>query len=247
MKVSLLTIVVALSTGLLAQNAIPSGTILPLRLSSSLNSEKSKPGQAITARIMQDVPLAAGSAIHAGTRVVGHVVSVTPANGGSAEVSLRFDTLMLSNRMVPITTNLRALASMMEVQDAELPKSGPDEGTPSTAWTTVQVGGDVVYRGGGPVTNGSQIVGSPVYDGVLSRLTSVPGTECGCTSDSKDRPQALWVFSSGACGTYGLADVRITHTGWTNPTGEITLSSNKGALKIRSGSGMLLLVNDRSQ
>jgi len=55
------------------------------------------------------------------------------------------------------------------------------------------------------------------------------------------------VFSSGACGTYGLADVRITHTGWTNPTGEITLSSNKGALKIRSGSGMLLLVNDRSQ
>ncbi len=240
MKAILLAIVVALSTGLLAQNAIPSGTMLPVSLSSSLNSEKSKPGQAITARIMQNVPLAAGSTIHAGTRVMGHVVSVTPASGGSAKVSFRFDTLMLSNRMVPITTNLRAMASMWEVQDAQLPKSGPDEGTPSTAWTTVQVGGDVVYRGGRPVTNGSQVVGRPVYDGVLSRLNSVPGTECG---DSNDRPQALWVFSSGACGAYGFADVRITHTGWTNPTGEITLSSNKGALKIRSGSGMLLRVN----
>ncbi len=80
MKVILLVNVVALSTGLLAQNAIPSATILPLRLSSSLNSEKSKPGQAITARIMQDVPLAAGSTIHAGTRVMGHVVDVTPTN-----------------------------------------------------------------------------------------------------------------------------------------------------------------------
>ncbi len=29
---------------------------------------------------------------------------------------------------------------------------GPDEGIASTAWTTIQVGGDVVYRGGGPVT-----------------------------------------------------------------------------------------------
>jgi len=40
MKVILLAIVVVLPTGLLAQNAIPSGTVLPLRLSSSLNSEK---------------------------------------------------------------------------------------------------------------------------------------------------------------------------------------------------------------
>src|SRR5229473_8528917 len=96
MKVTLLAIVVALSTELRAQNVIPSGTILPLRLRSSLNSEKSKPGEAITARIMQDVPLAAGSTIHAGTRVMGHVVDVTPASSGSAKVSFRFDTLMLS-------------------------------------------------------------------------------------------------------------------------------------------------------
>ncbi len=82
-----------------------------------------------------------------------------------------------------------------------------------------------------------------MYDGVLSRLNSVPGGECGGEVDGNDQPQAFWVFSSRACGTYGFADVRITYTGQTNPLGEITLSSNQGALKIRSGSGMLLRVN----
>src|SRR6202022_477494 len=43
--------------------AIPPGTILPVRLNSSLSSAESKPGQIISARIMQDVPLATGGKI----------------------------------------------------------------------------------------------------------------------------------------------------------------------------------------
>jgi hypothetical protein len=37
-----------------ATAAIPSGTILPIRLNSSLSSSKTQPGQIITARITQD-------------------------------------------------------------------------------------------------------------------------------------------------------------------------------------------------
>jgi len=64
---------------LLAQSAIPVGTILPVALNSSLNSRKVKPGQVITARVMQDVPLSPGSSIHAGTKVIGRVLGVNPA------------------------------------------------------------------------------------------------------------------------------------------------------------------------
>src|SRR5271169_1374688 len=67
---------------LFAQNTIPAGTILPVALNSSLNSRKVKSGQVITARVMQDVPLP-GSTIHAGAKVIGRVIDVKPANGGS--------------------------------------------------------------------------------------------------------------------------------------------------------------------
>ncbi|MGA7381060.1 MAG: hypothetical protein WBX03_09425 [Terriglobales bacterium] len=232
------------SAPLFAQNAIPAGTILPVAFNSSLNSRKLKPGQAIKARVMQDVPLSPGSKIHAGAKVIGHVINVKPATGASGgQVSFRFDTLVVAKRRTPITTNVRALASTMAVEDAQIPESGPDRGTPPAAWTTNQIGGEVVYRGGGPVANGLRSVGEPTYGGVLVRVSGKPGTVCRGEIEGKDRLQALWVFSSDACGTYGFADLAIVHAGRSNPVGEISLASDHGDINVRAGSGMLLRVN----
>jgi len=232
------------SSQLFAQSAIPAGTILPVALSCSLNSRKLKSGQVIKARVMQDVPLSPGSKIHAGAKVIGHVIDVKPATGTSgAQVSLRFDTLMVSKRRIPITTHVRALASMMAVEEAQVPENGPDRGTPPAAWTTDQIGGEVVYRGGGPVANGLLPVGEPTYGGVLVHVSGKPGTKCRGEIDGDNRLQALWVFSSDACGTYGFADLAIAHAGRDNPIGEITLTSNRGDVNVRAGSGMLLRVN----
>jgi hypothetical protein len=221
---------------------IPAGTILPVRLSSSLNSHKTKPGQIISAKIMQNVPLAAGARIPAGAKVFGHVIEVVPGqHGNGARISFRFDKLVSSNQTFPLTTNLRALASFMEVHDAGLPSSAPDRGTSSNAWTTVQVGGsDVVYRGGGPVVHGGDVVGMPVFDGVLVRVTFNPRTGCRGSVEGNDQPQALWVFSSDACGVYGFGDITIAHAGRTDPVGEIILSTRETKLSVPSGSGMLL-------
>jgi hypothetical protein len=235
---------IMLSMDLFAQNTIPAGTILPVALNSSLNSRKVKPGQVITARVMQDVPLSPGSTIHAGAKVIGRVIDVKPANGGSgAQVSFRFDTLVASKRRIPIITNLRALASMMAVEAAQLPESGPDRGTSQNAWTTDQIGGEVVYRGGGPVADGLRSVGEPTYGGVLVHVSAKPGSPCRGEIEGNDRLQALWVFSSDACGVYDFADLAIVHAGRTDPVGEITLASNKGEVNVRAGSGMLLRVN----
>jgi len=194
--------------------------------------------------VMQDVPLSPGSKIHAGAKVIGHVIDVKPATGTSgAQVSLRFDTLMVSKRRIPITTHVRALASMMAVEEAQVPENGPDRGTPPAAWTTDQIGGEVVYRGGGPVANGLLPVGEPTYGGVLVHVSGKPGTKCRGEIDGDNRLQALWVFSSDACGTYGFADLAIAHAGRDNPIGEITLTSNRGDVNVRAGSGMLLRVN----
>ena len=188
--------------------------------------------------------MASKSTIRAGVRVIGHLLDVTPATATSAaKVSFRFDTLEVSKQKIPITTNLRALASMMDVHEAQLPQTGPDRGTSQNSWTTVQIGGDVVYRGGGPVAHGSEVVGTPTTDGVLSRLRANADGKCRGETDGNDLPQALWVFSADACGAYGFSDLTIIHAGRSNPFGQVTLGSTKGNVEVRSGSGMLLRVN----
>jgi hypothetical protein len=83
-----------------------------------------------------------------------------------------------------------------------------------------------------------------VPDGVLVRVSSRPGTKCRGEFYGNDRPQALWVFSSDACGLYDFPNITLAHAGRTSPLGEITLQSNKGNVNILAGSGILLRVND---
>ncbi|MGA3210883.1 MAG: hypothetical protein ABSD20_06210 [Terriglobales bacterium] len=244
MKRMLLISLVAFSMQLFAQSDIPAGTVLPVSLNTSLHSRKVQPGEPITARIMQDVPLASGSTIRSGAKVTGHVVDVQPPTATrGASISLRFDAVEVSKRQIPIVTNLRAIASMMAVDEAQIPETGPDRGTPMNAWTTEQIGGEVVYRGGGPVARGDEVVGTPATNGVLVRVSSSPGDECRGEIDGNHRPQATWVFSSDACGAYGLPYLAIAHAGRTNPVGTIMLRSPNGDLSLRAGSGLLLRVH----
>ena len=231
---------------------VPAGTILPARLSSTIDIRKSKVGDRISARIMQDIPLRGqrldatdllakhSHKIPTGSRLLGEIVDIQP--GG---VSWRFDHLLVHRKSIPIHTNLRALASLMEMDYAQLPTNdaGGDRGSSELDWNTVQVGGDVVYgRRGGIVTEGNEIVGHSAFGaGVL--LTPVADRQTHCRgSVGLEGPQAFWLFSASACGLYGYPDVRIVRAGRSDPVGVITLSTARRKLKIRAGSGILLRV-----
>jgi hypothetical protein len=238
-------------TGTNSAIVVPSGTILPVRLNTSLSSTKSKPRQAISGRIMQDVPLPNGLKIREGSVLEGHVVEVVPGNSTIGPgISIQFDKLRSSHETIPITTSLRAVAGPMEVAAAQIPQSGVGEGDVYNWLTTSQIGGDVKYGVGGPVTtqeNASQVVGSGVDGGVLSRVSAKERTKCRGAIDGNESPQALWVFSSDACGAYGLGQIHILHAGRTQPTGVIVLASPARAIKISPGTAILLRVstNDR--
>jgi hypothetical protein len=236
-----------LSSAAFAQISVPPGTVIPVALHGSLSTTKSKPGQVVKARIMQDIPLGEGSKIRAGSYVEGKVISVTPAsNGNPARITFEFDRLMTSKGATPITTSLRALASTLEVNSAQIPQYD-DRGSSSYVNTTWQIGGETVYRGGGHVMDGKRIVGEPVNDeGVLGRVRANPDGNCRGAIDGNNQLQALWLFSSDACGVYGYRQMKIEHAGRTSPMGEITLSSERGEINIRGGSGMLLRVNNPS-
>ncbi len=220
---------------------IPEGTAFPMTLNSTLKAETLTTGQVISATIAQNVPLPSGGKIRAGSHVIGRVQQVARQASGGWSIRLRFDQVHTENIDVPITTSLRALASPLEVQEAQLPKySTARRGESAANWITTQVGDDVVYRGGGHVMHGEVIVGDPVPDGVLAELASVP--EAGCPADSARRRLALWIFASSACGVYGFSDdLEIAHHGDTSPISEIILRSKSNA-RLRTGTAMLLIV-----
>jgi len=227
--------------------AIPAGTILPVRLNSTVSSAKSKPGQMITGRIMQEVPLSSGIRIKEGSKVIGHIVEVTRASiGKTARISLQFDKLVSGHQTTSIATNLRAIAGFMRINEAQTPPIGPGESDVYRWLTTVQIGGDIVYGEGGPVTTANDpndVVGKAVYGGVLSQVRASEGAKCRGATDGNEAPQALWVFSSDACGTYGLENISIVSAGRSGVTGVIVFSSERGNLKIPGGAGMLLRIN----
>jgi hypothetical protein len=247
MKAFLLLLVVFSAT-LWAQDTVPVGTVLPVQLNSSLPFNKARVGQKISARLMQDVPLPGLHAkIHEGSEVVGQVVAVRSAGtSAAAEMDLQFDAIVDHGHRLPILTNLRALASMMDVNDAQLPDTGPDRGTSEANWTTHQIGGDIVYRPG-QVDRGDNVVGKSMFgSAVLARVSANPEGRCRGAISGNVSPQAFWVFSSNACGIYGYPELTISHAGRTDPVGEIKLESRKKDLNIRSGSGLLLRVMGNS-
>ena len=228
---------------LLAQE-IPAGTIIPVMLRTTLNAKKAKVGQKLGARVMQDVPLSSEKRIRAGTKLLGHVVEVMRqgANSGS-RIVLTFDRLMVHGASVPVTTSLRSLASMMEVFDAQLPTTSIDDrGTSQSDWVTMQIGGDVVYRGAGIVMSHGEVVGKPTDAGeVTAKLIASRDGGCGGAIVENEQAQALWLFSPSACGAYGFEDLKISHAGRHDPLGQIVLESDRN-VNVPAGSGLLLRV-----
>lgn len=228
---------------------IPLGTILPIRLNTAMSSGKSKAGQRITGTVMQNVPLRSGKRISRGSLVVGRIISVTAATAGTnAEVSFQFDELLVKHETehFHLTTNLRAIAGYLEVEAAQIPAGrGAGESDVYDWLPTKQIGGDDVYGRGGPVTkwnNPSEVVGKAPMDGGVLAHVSARG-ECRGEMYGNDAPQALWLFSSDACGVYGLRGVNIGHAGRSDPAGLIVLRSPDGKVSLPSGTAMLLRVN----
>lgn len=241
-----------LVTPVLMAQAIPAGTVIPVMLQTTLDAGKAKVGKKIAARVMQDVPLSSQTRIRAGAKLVGHVMEVTrpgPTSGSrGSRIVISFDRLMIGDAEIPVTTSLRSLASMMEVFEAQLPTNAIDDyGTAISDWVTVQIGGDVVYRGAGIVMADSQVVGKSTIGGdVTAKLIASRDGACRGAVADNDREEALWLFSPSACGPYGFADLKIVHAGRQDPVGQIILASDKN-VHVPGGSGLLLRVTTASE
>jgi len=238
MKLFALTITLLLPV--VPSDRIPVGTVIPVMLSSRLNASKDKPDETIEGRVMQEITLPSGIKIREHAQVQGHTVSVSKGKSGSSIV-VKFTTIQSEDRTIPVTMEALAVASMATVSDAQRPVGGNSDIDPDTQWVTRQVGGDIVKRGWGQVFSSGGLTGKWVGgSSVVIKLT--PNEAAGCPQGpGYDREQALWIFSSAACGSYGLGSLKIANSTLGSHVGEITLTSTRN-IDIRSGSGWLLIV-----
>lgn len=222
----------------LTAQTIPPGTALPVMLSSTLNAKSAKPNQKIEGKLMQQVPLPNGGTLQSGSHVTGHVVSVSRPKGSNSQIVVQFDQLQDDHQSIPLHVSLRAMASSQNVFQAGLPIDSASTDESSDEWVTKQVGGDVVFRGRGYVSSDRGKVGVWSGRGVLGRLP-----ESGnCPAASDNPQQALWIFSTTACGIYGFEHTKLEQSGATPPLDQIAFSSAKD-IDIRGGSGWLLVTN----
>ncbi len=232
----LMVVIGALGFG---QTALPAGTILAVRLNQTTKADSTHPGAKLSGRVMQDVPLPGGAKIREGATVSGVVLQVSK---DGKQITFAFNQLDDHGKIQPLLTAFRAHASYMAVSQVFVPPSGVDRATPYDTATLILIGGDVSYRGGGPVTHGNDPVGKPVGDGALVKILPNPDRGCDTPYDHNDTEQATWVFSSDACGIYGYIHRKMVDRGISNASGHVTLATSSGKIKLQSGDGMLLIV-----
>jgi hypothetical protein len=245
-----LALVVLISVALALGQEIPAGTVLPVMLNSSLNAAKDNPGKRVEGKVMQDIPLSSEWKIKERSQIIGHIVRVTrqgysrPASTKRSlgfSIVLKFDSIRDDGRMIALKVALLAVASMRRVADAQIPMNSTANRDPISQWVTRQVGGDVVNRGRGKVASIGGVWGTWL-EGSSVRVSLTPNDSAGCPSGTGyDREQAMWIFSSAACGTYGLSKLNIASSGRASPVGEIELESSSNVV-IPGGSGWLLIV-----
>jgi hypothetical protein len=220
---------------------IPAGTVIPVMLSSSLNAKSDKPEKKIEGYVMQEVTLPDGAKIGKRARIRGFVVTASKQEPSGFSLTLKFNAVIDRGRTIPLKASLLAVGSMDSVSQAQSPINSSSDRDPMSQWVTRQIGGDVVNRGRGKAASRLGAVGTWVEGtSVLIKLTPNPEAGCPGGGPGYDHEQAVWVFSSNACGVYGLSNLKIASSGASAPLGEVVLKSSEN-VSIRAGSGWLLM------
>ena len=133
----LLSAFLVLSRPMLDQISARPGIILLLLRNSILSSKAESAGQAVTARLVQNNPLAEGFTTKTGNTIVGHTIELNAtADATCATTAYRFDefTAYKKHSLIPISS--RSVHSSKNAVTVQASQSRQDDCTPQETATT---------------------------------------------------------------------------------------------------------------
>ncbi|MGA8270652.1 MAG: hypothetical protein WB919_03775 [Candidatus Sulfotelmatobacter sp.] len=208
---------------------IAPGSVIPVSLTKTIDAKRVKTGDAVEAKVTQDMKSANGEVIVAkDTKMVGRVTEAQARSKEQKEsqVGIEFDRAVMKNgTQIPMPMSIQAII-------------GQENNNPQNAQSND--GGSAVPTGGG--ASASPAGGRPSMGGGSSAVpptaTSSGETPSNTQTASSARPQ----ITAKTEGVVGISNLTLTATA-ANPAQGSVVSSEKNNVKLESGTMMLLRVN----
>ena len=214
------------------------GTAFNASLLDSLDTRRAKPGDPVTAEVVENVAYERTVVFPKGTKVVGHIVRATSGGRGRAGSALfvQFDKAVLKDgEEVILNAGIQALAvgSIAPLSDTE---NGKDAGISAELNSPAEPRAEVAEPTSDVSTKDPLIV-SATYDtprtGLRAPLFAAPAAEGELNSDG--------LFSPDSKGAFGRPDVKVYTPTSQGSHGTVLLSAKK-QMHLDGGTRLLLVV-----
>jgi hypothetical protein len=212
------------------------GSVIPVRLTKTIDAKKAKSGDEVDARVTQDMKTTSGQVlVPKDTMVVGHITEAQPRSKEQQEsqVGIAFDHMKSGgDRSVPMS--IQAVIGTPPLNSGN-PGNGDNTGGSAPSPAAMPSGGGAAPgntsdrspgMGGGPPSANPN---SPAATGQYP--TAAPSSSTS----------ALPPITASTQGVVGISNLKLSATA-NSPQGSV-VSSEKGNVKLANGTMMLLRVN----
>jgi hypothetical protein len=214
------------------------GTAFNASLLDVVDTRRARPGDSVTAEVVENVTYERSVIFPKGTKVVGHVVRATSGGRGRAGSALfvQFDKAILKDgEEVVLNAGIQALAvtSLPPLSDTERGKDARSEEANANATEPLEPGTQATSTSAGS----DALIVSTIYEtprsGVRPPLFVAPAAEGQLDSDG--------MFSPDSKGAFGRPDVKVYTPTSEGSHGTVLLSAKKH-MRLENGTRLLLVV-----
>jgi hypothetical protein len=214
------------------------GSVIPVRLTKTIDAKKAKSGDEVDARVTQDMKTTSGQVlVPKDTVVVGHITEAQPRSKEQQEsqVGIAFDhAVMKSGGDLPVPMSIQAVIGTPALN----PNAGNGDNTGgSTPPPNAMPSGGGMAPGNASGRSSGMGGGTPSAAPNSSTSTGQWPTAAASGSTTSANPP----ITASTQGVVGISNLKLSATA-NSPQGSV-VSSDKSNVKLANGTFMLLRVN----